>query len=360
MAIPPGQIDQMTNPATGDVMFMASPGYTGSVPGVGWNVPFSISPYGSFRTGTVPMPPQGRLSNVALTPLNNVGAAGALSHFYTGYKGRGLPLWDGIGWNFVDPGADLSQLLTDATKSPAAAAASTIYDIFGWLDLTGVVPVPRATRGGAWTTNTAGASARGAANQLGFFNGMLTNAGAVTNGPAANAGTYLGTIYVNAAGTGIDFIHGALNTAAFLGVWNFYNSVLNTERVVDSAADTAYNGGVQQSGAQTYNKVSYVMGTAADSVLASNQTIVTTGAVAGNGASIGIGDNVTNAFDGVPAELLAAAGAAQTASLHCHYTKTVGDLTPGFNFIASCEASIAAAANFNVGSNRQLTFLFPM
>lgn len=347
-------VTQIGYPVTGDYNFETS------TDSISWKVPFGISPYGWYRTGSDPQPVGGRLTNAALTPVNNAGAAGALAHFYTGYKGRGMPLWDGIGWANVDPGADLTQLLTDATKSPAGAVASTCYDIFGWLDTSGVVTVPRATRGAAWTVNTAGASARGAANLLTMTNGLLTNAGAVTNGPGAGLGTYLGTIYVNAAGTGIDFIHGGLNTAAFLGVWNYHNRVLNTERVVDSAADAAYNGVVQQSGAQVYNKVSYVVGVAEDNLWAANQTIVTTGAAAGNGASIGIGDNVTTAYDGVLSEVLAAGAAAQTASLHCHYTKPAGDLVAGYNFLASCEASVAAAANFNVGANRQLNFALAM
>jgi len=349
-------VTQINYPGTGDLLFDTS------TDGISWKTPFGVSPYGWYRTGTDPQFPGGRLTNVAATPVNNAGAGAALSAVYTGYKGRGIPLWDGIGWANIDPGADLTQLLSDNVKSPAASIASTCYDIFGWLDFTGAAPVPRISRGPAWTTSTAGGGVRGVGTALSYFNGVLTNNVAITNGPGAGLGTYLGTIRTNAGNT-LDFIHGASATAAVLNVWNYYNRVLNTERVVDAAADAAYNGVFQQAGGLTTNQVSFTTGVSEDNPFASFQTVVTTGAGAGNGAQIGIGNNSVTVADGAIAELLTATANAFTASLNVSYLKPAGALVVGYNYIAALEASVGAAANFNVLSAsqpRQLNFSFPM
>ncbi len=351
-------IAQINYPGTGDLLFDTS------TDNISWKTPFGISPYGWYRTGTEPQSVSGRLTNVTGVPVNNTGAGAALSIFYTGYKGRGLPLWDGIGWANVDPGADLSQLLADATKSPAASVASTLYDIFGWLDFSGVAPVPRISRGPAWTTSTAGNSVRGAGTALSYFNGVLTNNIAITNGPGAGLGTYLGTIRTNAGNT-LDFIHGASAVAAVLNVWNYYNRVLNTEAVIDAVADAYALVAIQQAGGLSTNQVNYTCGVAEDNPTASFQTgVVTSAGGAGVGCNIGIGDNSIAAYAGPIATMLTNAAAAQTASLNVGYIKPAGGMVAGYNYIAALEnAATAVAQNFNALSAshpRQLNFAFPM
>ncbi len=351
-------VTNINYPGTGDLLFDTSTN------NISWTTPFGISPYGWYRTGTTPQPVGGRLTNVTVVPVNNTGAAAALSIFYTGYKGRNLPLWDGIGWANIDPGADLSQLLSDATKSPAASVASTLYDIFGWLDTSSGVPVPRISRGPAWTTSTAGASVRGAGTALSYFNGMLTNNVAIVNGPGAGLGTYLGTIRTNAGNT-LDFIHGASAVAAVLNVWNYYNRVLNTEVVIDAVADAYALVAIQQAGGLSTNQVNYTCGVAEDNVIAVFQAGVSTSAGgAGAGCNIGIGDSSITAYDGPPATMLTNAAASQTASLNATYIKQAGDMVVGYNYIAALEnAATAASQNFNALSAshpRQLNFAFPM
>lgn len=94
-------------------------------------------------------PPQGRLtltSGVA-APTSDVAATTTL--YYTPAVGAGfVPITaDGLTFSMVQF-AQVAQLTTDATKSPAAAIANANYDIFCWQD-TG--PTNRCTRGPYWT-----------------------------------------------------------------------------------------------------------------------------------------------------------------------------------------------------------------
>jgi hypothetical protein len=73
--------------------------------------------------------------------------------------------------------------------------------------------------------------------------GVWMNANDITNGPAAQRGTYLGTVVSNGSSQ-IDWIYGALaanGTAAVLGVWNMYNRVNVATFVSDSTDSYAYS-----------------------------------------------------------------------------------------------------------------------
>jgi len=62
--------------------------------------------------------------------------------------------------------------------------------------------------------------------ELQFVSGILTNKNAITNGPAANKGTYVGTIRTNASSQ-VDLILGGVGVvggeSTALGLWNMYN-----------------------------------------------------------------------------------------------------------------------------------------
>ena len=115
---------------------------------------------------------------------------------------------------------ELSQATTDTTKSPAAVANNSLYDMFVWND-SGTI---RCTRGPAWTN----ATTRSAGTALVLVNGIYLNNASITNGPAASRGTYVGTIASNGTAT-IDFVFGTITTnggAGNLNIWNAYNRVL--------------------------------------------------------------------------------------------------------------------------------------
>jgi hypothetical protein len=77
----------------------------------------------------------------------------------------------------------------------------------------------------------------------------LVNAQAITNGPAAQRGTYVGTICSNVSST-IDFqyassVGGASGIAGFLHVWNMYNRVwVASGSISEDSASYTYTGSV--------------------------------------------------------------------------------------------------------------------
>lgn len=232
--------------------------------------------------------PQGRLTLTTLTPVLTATVSGATTVFYTPYQGNLVPLYDGT--NFTPTAfAEISQTTADATKSPAAVAASSCYDTFAWSD-SGTV---RATRGPAWTNTTT----RSAGTALTLVNGIYLNNASITNGPAASRGTYLGTICSNGSST-IDYIFGASaagGTAAVLNVWNAYNQVAVGTTVLDSTASWAYRTTTWRSANNsTTNRITFVQGLAQNTVEC--QYIAQTDEWALTGGSFGCGvDSVTNA-----------------------------------------------------------------
>jgi len=83
-------------------------------------------------------------------------------------------------------------------------------------------------------TSVRGAGA--ATTELQMVNGILTNKYAITNGPAANMGTYVGSVYFNASSQ-IDLKFGSSAAAfgeAIIGIWNAHNRVLVNGGVVNS------------------------------------------------------------------------------------------------------------------------------
>jgi hypothetical protein len=164
----------------------------------------------------------GRLSLISGDPVMsshvNPGVASSLI-YYTPYKGSFVPVWNGTGWSSGDTGGELSQALSDATKSPAAAALDTLYDMFVWQDGSTM----RCTRGDAWASFT------GRASPLAVNAGLITNGTNITNGPLAGTGLYVGTIKINPSlllsayrppGIGDD-------STCFgdLDIWNYYNRI---------------------------------------------------------------------------------------------------------------------------------------
>lgn len=219
--------------------------------------------------GGSPSQPQGRITLTSGSPVMSLSVSGATTVYYCPDIGRMVPLFDGTSFSMVDIEGELSQATIDTTKSPAAVAASKNYDKFVWDD-SGTI---RATRGPAWSTDTergTGAST----TELERVQGVLVNKYAITNGPAANRGTYVGTIRSNASST-IDFIlggTGAGGTAAVLGVWNMYNRRQVAVNVADNSSNFTYS----SSSVVPYNnsgtgsglnmRASYVLGLAEDHV----------------------------------------------------------------------------------------------
>lgn len=248
-----------------------------------------------LNLGVAPAMPQGRLTLTTATPVltSTVSAAGTV--YYTPYVGRHVPIYDGARWKMHDFAAELSQATTDATKSPAACTTNSNYDLFVWND----AGTYRCTRGPAWTSDTARGTGAGT-TELEYVAGVRVNKIAITNGPAAQRGTYVGTIRTNGTST-VDFIFGgsaAGGTAGSFGVWNAYNRRPVGTQVLDSTNSWTYATSAWRAAnnSSTY-RVSYVCGAAEDFVTALYECVGSAD-VAGNQLAIGLGIDTTTAFSG--------------------------------------------------------------
>ncbi|MDI1227353.1 MAG: hypothetical protein PSY14_06700 [bacterium] len=81
-------------------------------------------------------------------------------------------------------------------------------------------------------------------SELQQLNGVQTNKNAITNGPGANQGTYVGTVWSNASSADITFDSGSTAAGggqAIIGLWNYYNRVNFRATVADNTASWTYN-----------------------------------------------------------------------------------------------------------------------
>ncbi len=212
--------------------------------------------------GGVPTP-QGRLTLASGVPVmgkTTFSAQGTV--YYTPYVGQSEALWNGTGY-VPTACAEISNVLANSATGnagPAAAAASSLYDLFIWNN-GGACTL---TRGPAWTNSTTRSLA------LTRQNGLLVNAAAITNGPGIGAGVYVGTIGTDSSGGTVSWFVGGVasgGSAATLNVWNEYNRVLVSANVTDSGATYTYATNTwRQARASSGNQISFVLGAAEDAI----------------------------------------------------------------------------------------------
>ena len=154
---------------------------------------------GQTGVQTFGMQPQGRLTLTTGTPVTTTDVTGATTVYYTPFIGTQVPIYDGSTYMVPTTFAELSQATTDTTKSPAAVANNSVYDVFAWND-SGTI---RATRGPAWTSDTSRGTGAGT-SQIQQIQGIWTNENSITNGPAANRGTLVGSIRSNGSAQIVD------------------------------------------------------------------------------------------------------------------------------------------------------------
>jgi hypothetical protein len=193
----------------------------------------------------------------------------------------------------TDIGGELSVATTDTTKSPAAIGVSKVNDWFVWDD----AGTKRLGHGPDWTNDTT----RSAGTALARVKGIWLNNVAITNGPAAQRGTYVGTTRSNASSQ-LDWIYGAVSangTAGFFGVWNAYNRELVATTVGDSTNSWTYATTAWRAANNSNTmRVSFVVGldvSIASAIYTGEFSMASMTAT----ASIGIGFDTTTAFIGV-------------------------------------------------------------
>lgn len=307
------------------------------------------------------VPSQLRITLTSNTPVLTGSVTGATTVYCTPYVGNSVAIWNGSA--FVSTSvSEMSQATTDATKSPAAVGASSNYDLFVWDD-TGT---KRCTRGPAWSTATTRGTGAGT-TELQYTSGILNNKNAITNGPGAGAGTYIGTIRSNGSST-IDFIYGAGaagGTAGVLHVWNYYNRVLVSTNVSDTTASWTYNSATARiTDNSAGNRINFISGMAEDGIQASLVQNMQTPATAGNYCVAGIGLDQTTTLDNFG--LIETAGNFALTSTGA----TVGYYAPqlGSHFISGIEATGGAytctywggSGGQNGANPNTLKFMFKM
>lgn len=238
----------------------------------------------------VQVPPGGRLTLEAGVAISPGDVAGAATVRYTPHLHDKVRLYDGTRWKWFTF-AELSQTTADATKSPAAVANNSNYDVFVWNDA-GTV---RATRGPAWTGDgTRGAGA--GTTELEYFEGRWVNKVAITNGPLARRGLYVGTIRSDGSAQIND-------TLTKRHVWNTYNRVRREAYVFDGVGGTyTYTtAAFRQARANAAHQLDFVRGLAEEPVEAEAVSIArNSNAGVRFAVSIGMGGANDNAVLATP------------------------------------------------------------
>jgi hypothetical protein len=146
------------------------------------------------------------------------------------------------------------------------------------------------------TTNTV---SRGiTANGLTRVNGLLTNAQAITNGPGAGFGTYVGTIVTDASGGTVTWTSGGAasgGSAAFLDIWNMYNRVTVTALVVDNGGSYTLSSAIRQARGSVNNRINFVSGFPEDGISVKYQAQPNVEPQDAQTGFIGVGINSTTA-----------------------------------------------------------------
>lgn len=244
-----------------------------------WTVDsFPSAAESSASTDDVTAEPGGRItltSGAAITPGD---VTGSTTVYYTPYNHAKVPLYDGTNWAIYTIATELSQATSDATKSPAAVAVSSNYDLFVWND-SGTL---RLSRGPAWTSATGRGTGAGT-TETERLNGRLVNKVSISNGPAAQRGLYVGTVRSDASAQLND-------SGAKRNVWNAYNRTARMLRATDATNNWEYHVATwRQAHATATNQVEMVRGANDESMSARViAAFIPVGDVAYGAAGIGL------------------------------------------------------------------------
>lgn len=301
------------------------------------NIGLRLEPKGSgpMSLETIGVRFQGRLTLTSGSPVTTGDVTGATTVYATPYNGDSVELYDGTDWQ-VYKFTELSQATSDTTKSPAAVANNSNYDVFVWND-SGTL---QATRGPAWTSDTARGTGAGT-TELELFEGRYVNKVAITNGPAARRGLYVGTVRSDGSAQIND-------TLAKRYVWNNYNRVSREMMVVESTNTWTYStASFRQANGNATNQLDYVVGLdeeAVSCIAVGNASNDSGGVVA---VSMGIGVDSTT----VDSSLIRSPGNAFGSVALTHIATYTGHPGIGRHYLAWLEYSAATPTTTWYGDN---------
>lgn len=294
--------------------------------------------------------PKGRLTLVTATPILTSDQTAKTTVFYTPYQGNTIMLPDANGDWALYQFSEVSQTLADNTKSPAATTANNNYDYFGWLDGTTF----RVTRGPAWSSATTRGTGAGT-SELTLLDGALVNANAISNGPGASLGLFLGTIRTNGSNQ-VEMVFGPASnsTGNNLFLWNYYNRIDIFSFAFDSTDTWDYTTATWRgTNGNTIQRFNVVVGVNEDRLECSYQAYVK-GTTNGNGATCGVGLDSTSALaSGCTPGFFSAISA--TVAPQTIRATLVGLLGLGSHFLQALERSTAAGTTSWFGDNGDQT-----
>lgn len=223
----------------------------------------------------------GRLTLTSGTPVLTADTTGATTIYYAPYTSDQVPIYDGS--------AFVSTTFTELSLALGTLTSGANYDVFVYLNSS----TPTLILGPAWSSNTARGTGAGT-TELERIKGIWTNKVSISGGPAANRGTYLGTIRTTSTtATGCRFGQATTQTGGQWYVWNAYNRVPVDLVVFDSTASWTYNSATfRQADAAAGNKVEYVAGLSVDSVEAT--VMCTNSGAFGRASLLGVGVDATS------------------------------------------------------------------
>lgn len=275
---------------------------------------------------TLGLSPGGRLTLQSGVPIMSSTQSGKATLYYTPAVHAMVPIYDGTTMKPTSF-AELSIATTDTTKNPAAIGASKVNDWFVWND-GGTL---RLSHGPDWTSDTA----RSAGTALVMVNGILLNNASITNGPAAQRGTYVGTTRSDGSNQ-LNWVLGAAGTAGNLAVWNMYNRKQFGTTSSENSASWSYSSAtVRASNGGSAARVSFVSGLAEENI----PCLVTQGlniaAGGGSFAQFGMKLDATNGFDKYadPGGITGSVAQLQGLTIQNVYASQLG-----YHFISLCEA----------------------
>ncbi len=278
-------------------------------------------------------PPQGRLTLVAAMPVITSDQTGKTTIYYTPYVGVLASIYDGTNL-LATPFSELTNITSNSSvgnAGPAAVTTNSNYDLFVWNN-SGTVTL---TRGPAWTSDTARGTGAGT-TELQRVKGLLTNAVAITNGPAANLGTYVGTVRTDASAATVSWQAGAVangGTPANLHVWNAYNRLSVRGLVGESTASWTYTTAAwRPAGGSTRLRASLVVGLQEDFFWGSYSA-----SVSNNSGSVNIGAAIAYDVTNAPTGRYLGSAGATTSQMTVGGDHSVQAL--GFHFMQAIEIS---------------------
>lgn len=336
----------MPMPLDGDepVEAMSIPGPAGAAGAQGATGPTYVSP------------PQGRLTLASGKPVLDSEVTVATTVFYTPYVGVVCPIFDGSVWTMTTF-AEMSQTLADTTKSPAATTGGHQYDMFVWND-SGTI---RCTRGPLWSSTTARGTGAGT-TELVKQDGIWVNKNAITNGPGALKGTYVGTINtsgLNSLNMMFASPSAAGGNAARLDVWNMYNRVDTAAINIDSTATYTYSLlTAREKNGSSGNEINFICGIIEDEFIATNTQNASNSTAAGLGfCGVALNSTTVPSVISILGTMVAGKQASATAVL----TQKPG---LGNNFVSPMEEAQASGVTTWIGTSAptfsHFTFKFRM